>query len=71
MVFYFQNLEVRIKWPNDIYFGSTMKLGGVLVKSSIMVNNIHCNIGEKITIACSLEFSPTNLMTLDSTCDLL
>ncbi|ELU14557.1 hypothetical protein CAPTEDRAFT_134121, partial [Capitella teleta] len=41
----YENIDVRIKWPNDIYFGSSMKLGGVLVKSSLMLKDFHCNIG--------------------------
>ena len=40
-----QGIDVRIKWPNDVYFGATMKLGGILVKSSIMHDTIHANIG--------------------------
>ena len=45
LVVLLQNVDLRLKWPNDIYFGNTMKLGGVIVKSSIMADVIHANIG--------------------------
>jgi len=41
----YETLDVRVKWPNDIYFGSAIKLGGVVVRSSIMTDIIHANIG--------------------------
>ncbi|XP_046847974.1 biotin--protein ligase-like [Xenia sp. Carnegie-2017] len=31
----YQDLNLRIKWPNDIYFGNKTKIGGVLVNSII------------------------------------
>lgn len=27
----FQNIDIHIKWPNDIYCGKTTKIGGILV----------------------------------------
>ena len=44
---FFQELNLRIKWPNDIYFGRNIKLGGVIVNSSVMGNLMHANIGKK------------------------
>lgn len=41
----YENLDLCIKWPNDIYYGASMKLGGNIVKSSIMNDIIHANIG--------------------------
>lgn len=40
-----ENLEIGIKWPNDVYFDKKTKLGGVLVKSSLMGNQIGLKIG--------------------------
>jgi biotin--protein ligase len=40
-----ESVNMRIKWPNDIYFGHDIKLGGVIVKSSVMHDVIHANIG--------------------------
>ncbi len=37
--------DIRLKWPNDIYFGRKSKLGGVIVKSSFFRNRLTCNIG--------------------------
>ena len=30
----YEELDLRLKWPNDIYYGADTKLGGVLVSSS-------------------------------------
>lgn len=38
--------DIRLKWPNDIYFGRKLKLGGVIVKSSFFRNRLTCNIGK-------------------------
>ena len=40
-----QDIDLRVKWPNDIYFGKTVKLGGVIVNSSITGDKIDANIG--------------------------
>jgi len=48
-----QSVDMRIKWPNDIYFGRDVKLGGVIVKSSVVSDVIHANIGT-VTIWLSL-----------------
>lgn len=36
---------LRLKWPNDIYFGSETKMGGVLAKSSFCGSEVVVNIG--------------------------
>lgn len=40
-----EDLNVGIKWPNDVYFDSKFKIGGILVKSSIMGSQIGLKIG--------------------------
>uniref|UniRef100_T1J4N2 BPL/LPL catalytic domain-containing protein n=1 Tax=Strigamia maritima TaxID=126957 RepID=T1J4N2_STRMM len=40
------DLDVRIKWPNDIYVGQTkMKIGGVVVTCTLIKDTFHCVIG--------------------------
>lgn len=41
----YQDIDLRLKWPNDLYFSDKMKLGGVIVKSTIMDGMLHANIG--------------------------
>ena len=41
----YQHLNLRLKWPNDIYFGKEMKIGGVLVTSTTLGGNIYATIG--------------------------
>ena len=41
----YENLDLRLKWPNDIYAGQYCKIGGVVVYTSIMGTSIYVNIG--------------------------
>jgi len=42
----YEDVGIRIKWPNDLLHGQTgAKLGGILVKSSIMGKSVRCAIG--------------------------
>uniref|UniRef100_A0A3Q0T2Y1 Holocarboxylase synthetase n=1 Tax=Amphilophus citrinellus TaxID=61819 RepID=A0A3Q0T2Y1_AMPCI len=41
----YQDLDLRVKWPNDIYYSNLMKLGGVLVTSTVMGSTFHLLIG--------------------------
>ena len=54
-----QSVDLRIKWPNDIYFGREMKLGGIIVKSSVMNDVIHVNIGAFLSVCLSVCLSVT------------
>ena len=44
-----------MKWPNDIYYKSDMKLGGILVQSSVMGKMAYINVGE--LVVTSLTYS--------------
>ncbi|NXY66712.1 BPL1 ligase, partial [Callaeas wilsoni] len=39
------DIELRVKWPNDIYYSDLMKLGGVLVNSTLIETTFHILIG--------------------------
>ncbi|XP_033635393.1 biotin--protein ligase-like [Asterias rubens] len=41
----YENLDLRVKWPNDIYYGDKMKLGGIIVNSSCLDKVFHAIIG--------------------------
>uniref|UniRef100_A0A665TP00 BPL/LPL catalytic domain-containing protein n=1 Tax=Echeneis naucrates TaxID=173247 RepID=A0A665TP00_ECHNA len=41
----YQDIELRVKWPNDIYYSNLMKLGGVLVTSTLIGSTFHLLIG--------------------------
>ncbi|KAL4232937.1 hypothetical protein ACF0H5_007625 [Mactra antiquata] len=41
----YEDIDLRLKWPNDIYYGKQMKLGGVIVKSTFMDGMVHALIG--------------------------
>ncbi|XP_071423114.1 biotin--protein ligase isoform X2 [Pithys albifrons albifrons] len=41
----YEDIELRLKWPNDIYYSDLMKLGGVLVNSTLIETTFHILIG--------------------------
>ncbi|XP_027557547.1 biotin--protein ligase isoform X2 [Neopelma chrysocephalum] len=41
----YEDIELRVKWPNDVYYSDLMKLGGVLVNSTLMETTFHVLIG--------------------------
>ncbi|XP_072036707.1 biotin--protein ligase-like isoform X2 [Amphiura filiformis] len=41
----YEEIDLRLKWPNDIYFSDSIKLGGVIVNSSMMDGMFHAIIG--------------------------
>ncbi|XP_003463986.5 biotin--protein ligase isoform X1 [Cavia porcellus] len=41
----YQDINLRVKWPNDIYYGDLMKIGGVLVNSTLMGDTFYILIG--------------------------
>ncbi|KAM8897237.1 biotin--protein ligase isoform 2-T2 [Spinachia spinachia] len=41
----YQDIDLKVKWPNDIYYGNLMKLGGVLVTSTVIGSTFHLLIG--------------------------
>ncbi|XP_065202464.1 biotin--protein ligase [Planococcus citri] len=41
----YENLDLALKWPNDIYAGNNAKIGGLMVVTSISNDIAVCNIG--------------------------
>ncbi|KAK1194434.1 BPL1 ligase, partial [Pygoscelis papua] len=41
----YKDIDLRVKWPNDIYYSDLMKLGGVLVNSTLIETTFHILIG--------------------------
>ncbi|KAG7483610.1 hypothetical protein MATL_G00040190 [Megalops atlanticus] len=50
----YEDIDLRVKWPNDIYYSNLMKLGGVLVNSTLMGPTFHLLIG------CGFNVSNSN-----------
>lgn len=49
----YEDIDLKVKWPNDIYFGNLMKLGGVLVNSTLMGTTFHMLVGCGFNVANS------------------
>ncbi|KAL4608729.1 biotin-protein ligase isoform X1 [Arapaima gigas] len=41
----YEDIDLRVKWPNDIYYSNVMKLGGVLLNSTVMGSTFHLLVG--------------------------
>ncbi|KAM3849674.1 biotin--protein ligase [Diretmus argenteus] len=50
----YQDIELRVKWPNDVYYSSLMKIGGVLVTSTVMGPTFYLLVG------CGFNVSNSN-----------
>lgn len=48
----YEDINLRVKWPNDIYYSDLMKIGGVLVNSTL--------VGETFYILIGCGFNVTN-----------
>uniref|UniRef100_A0A0N5C785 BPL/LPL catalytic domain-containing protein n=1 Tax=Strongyloides papillosus TaxID=174720 RepID=A0A0N5C785_STREA len=46
-----EDLPLKIKWPNDIYWDRKYKMGGIIVKCSIVRDNFRCIMGAGINIS--------------------
>jgi len=53
----YDDLSLRLKWPNDIYWSNRLKLGGIVVNSVLKGHDVHCFIGCGINVSNS---SPTS-----------
>ena len=60
-----EDLEVGIKWPNDIYYGRQVKLGGVIAKSSFMGSQLSVTIGAGINLDNNLPTKSLNKIITD------
>ncbi|XP_077502396.1 biotin--protein ligase-like [Amblyomma americanum] len=49
----YEMVNIRVKWPNDIYYGSHSKMGGVLVSSTVNRDSITCYVGCGINVSNS------------------
>ncbi|XP_026226871.1 biotin--protein ligase isoform X2 [Anabas testudineus] len=49
----YEDIDLRVKWPNDIYYSNLMKLGGVLVTSTVIGSTFHLLIGCGVNVSNS------------------
>ncbi|XP_029029227.1 biotin--protein ligase isoform X2 [Betta splendens] len=49
----YEDIDLRVKWPNDIYYSNLMKLGGVLVTSTVIGSTFHLLIGCGVNVTNS------------------
>ncbi|KAH0951438.1 hypothetical protein HN011_009394 [Eciton burchellii] len=47
----YENIDLRLKWPNDIYVGNSFKIGGLIVPTQVDDTLFICNIGAGINLS--------------------
>lgn len=56
-----QNIPLKIKWPNDVYYGRKCKLGGSVVNATTIDNKVVCVIGKCLMFLSWFELSRISL----------
>ena len=52
----YSDIPLRLKWPNDIYLGSNLKIGGVVVEATTAGPQVIANVGKCLVFICVLSF---------------
>ncbi|KAL6250879.1 hypothetical protein P5V15_014940 [Pogonomyrmex californicus] len=47
----YENLDLKVKWPNDIYINNTIKIGGLIIPTQIEESLCICNIGAGVNLS--------------------
>ncbi|CAK1545560.1 unnamed protein product [Leptosia nina] len=50
----YEHFDFRIKWPNDIYYGRNMKIGGIITTANCIGDDVIINIGTGVNISNSV-----------------
>ncbi|XP_063381290.1 biotin--protein ligase [Cydia fagiglandana] len=56
----YEHLDIRIKWPNDIYYGREVKIGGTTTVANVTGDNVVCNIGTGVNISNAVPTTCVN-----------
>ena len=46
----YKDIDIRIKWPNDVYYGKFAKLGGVIAQGTIVKDDLIITIGAGLNL---------------------
>ncbi|XP_068619675.1 biotin--protein ligase [Battus philenor] len=61
----YEHLDIRIKWPNDIYYGREVKIGGIITKASCLDDEVILHIGTGVNISNSIPTTCVNDIIAD------
>ncbi|XP_045454587.1 biotin--protein ligase [Melitaea cinxia] len=53
-------LDLRIKWPNDVYYGREMKIGGTMTTANCVGDDVMVEIGTGVNISNSIPTTCVN-----------
>ncbi|XP_043801888.1 biotin--protein ligase isoform X2 [Apis laboriosa] len=46
----YEDIDLRLKWPNDIYAGNNIKIGGMIIETHVISDLNICNVGVGINL---------------------
>ncbi|XP_023940257.1 biotin--protein ligase isoform X2 [Bicyclus anynana] len=61
----YDQLDIRIKWPNDIYFGRDTKIGGTITTANCLGDDVIVDIGTGVNISNSVPTTCINDIIAD------
>ncbi|KAM3961203.1 LOW QUALITY PROTEIN: holocarboxylase synthetase-like protein [Aphomia sociella] len=61
----YEHLDIRIKWPNDIYYGREVKIGGTITTANCIGDDVIINIGTGVNISNSIPTTCVNDIILE------
>ncbi|XP_069361840.1 biotin--protein ligase isoform X1 [Maniola hyperantus] len=61
----YDQLDIRIKWPNDIYFGREIKIGGTITTANCTGDDVIIDIGTGVNISNSVPTTCVNDIIAD------
>lgn len=56
----YEHLDIRIKWPNDVYYGRELKIGGTITTANCCGDDVYVNIGTGVNISNSVPTTCVN-----------
>ncbi|XP_059051678.1 biotin--protein ligase [Achroia grisella] len=56
----YEHLNIRIKWPNDVYYGREVKIGGTITTANCIGDDVIVNIGTGVNISNSVPTTCLN-----------
>ncbi|XP_072933352.1 biotin--protein ligase [Epargyreus clarus] len=56
----YEHLDIRIKWPNDVYYGREVKIGGTIAKANCIGDDVIVEVGTGVNISNSVPTTCIN-----------
>jgi len=62
----YQDIDIRIKWPNDVFLGQFAKLGGVIVQATVVKDDLIVTIGAGLNLNNETPTTSVNQVVVEA-----